>query len=62
MKKNFSMLTLLSVFGLVACGTSAKVDTSYTANDNKTYAGYQADVNADGTISSDEKGLTCSLI
>jgi len=52
------MLTLLSVFGLVACGTSAKVDTSYTANDNKTYAGYQADVNADGTISSDEKGLT----
>lgn len=62
MKKKTLMLTLLSVFGLVACGgnggSTTPVDTSYTANDNKTYAGYEADVNADGTISSDEKGLT----
>lgn len=61
MKKRTLMLTLLSVFGLVACGGTnggTPVDTSYTANDNKSYAGYEADLNADGIISSDEKGLT----
>ena len=59
MKRKGLMLTLLSVFGLVACGgNGTPIDTSYTANDNKTYAGYEADLNADGTISANEKGLT----
>jgi len=59
MKKKLGFLSLLSVAVLVSCGGGGSpVDTGYLANDAKAYAGYSADINADGTISSNEKGLT----
>ncbi|MFA7222555.1 MAG: ABC transporter substrate-binding protein [Bacilli bacterium] len=61
--RKFGFVVGMAVLSLLtSCGNGGGgdvvVDTSFTANNHKDYAGYSADVNGDGTVSSDEKGLT----